>query len=116
MVTFGIREFALITGLRCEPKPELDKTKILGEQHIRQVYFEAEKSVSRKHLNMAFNVNKNAPDDDMLKMALLYFVESFLLPIQDCVNVNMDHIIMVDDESLFNTYPWGRVAFELLVD
>uniref|UniRef100_A0A9I9EJI1 Protein Ycf2-like n=1 Tax=Cucumis melo TaxID=3656 RepID=A0A9I9EJI1_CUCME len=49
-------------------------------------------------------------------MAKLYFLESFLIPKQECLSVEWDHIIMVDDDEVFDGYPWGRVAFELLVD
>ena len=43
-------------------------------------------------------------------------MESFLLPKQDNVCVDIDHVLMVDDEELCRTYPWGRLAFDLLVN
>lgn len=116
VLRFSLREFALITGLNCGPIPDVGRKSIKGGQNIKSTYFEGDKTFSRKYLNLAFNVSKNGTDDDMLKMALLYFLESFLLPKQHTVNVNMEHIEMVDDEELFNNYPWGRLAFELLVD
>uniref|UniRef100_A0A9I9ECS6 Protein Ycf2-like n=1 Tax=Cucumis melo TaxID=3656 RepID=A0A9I9ECS6_CUCME len=55
-------------------------------------------------------------DDDRIKIAKLYFLESFLIPKQEFLSVDWDHIIMVDDDKVFDGYSWDRVAFELLVD
>ena len=63
-----------------------------------------------------FNISTAGTDDDRIKMAKLYFLESFLIPNPKCLSVEWDHIIMVDDDEVFDGYPWGRVAFELLVD
>lgn len=82
---FGLREFALITELNCGPIPDIVRKKIKGYQHIKGMYFEGEKTANRKYLNISFNVSKNGTKDDMLKMTLLYFLESFLLPRQDTV-------------------------------
>lgn len=116
VIKFGLRDFALITGLNCGILPHINKDSIKGGGRFRNIYFEGDKVVTRKYLNLAFKVNKNAPDEDMLKMSLLYCLESFLLPRQDTVNVEMDHILMIDDDELFNNYPWGKVAFDMLVD
>ncbi|TYK28604.1 hypothetical protein E5676_scaffold2030G00160 [Cucumis melo var. makuwa] len=63
-----------------------------------------------------FNISTAGTDDDLIKMAKLYFLESFLIPKQECLSIDWDHIIMVDDDEVFDGYPWGRVSFELLVD
>ena len=44
------------------------------------------------------------------------FLESFLIPRQECLSIEWDHILMFDDDELFDKYPWGRVAFDLLVE
>lgn len=116
VLKFGLREFALITGLNCGQIPEIDREKIKGGQHIRKFLFNGKRTISREYLNMGFRMSHCTLDDDMLKISLLYFLENFLLFRKDNVNVNMDHIIMVDDEKLFDTYPWGRLAFDLIVE
>ncbi|KAA0067216.1 TPRXL isoform X1 [Cucumis melo var. makuwa] len=35
---------------------------------------------------------------------------------QESLSIEWDHILIVDDDELFDGYPWGRVAFELLVE
>ncbi|KAA0064135.1 protein Ycf2-like [Cucumis melo var. makuwa] len=69
-----------------------------------------------EYLNVMFNISTAGTDDDLIKMAKLYFLESFLIPKQECLSIDWDHIIMVDDDEVFDGYPWGRVSFELLVD
>ena len=48
-----------------------------------------------------FNVSTVGTGDDRLKMAKLYFLESFLMPKQDNLNIEWDHILMVNDDEFF---------------
>ncbi|TYK23840.1 protein Ycf2-like [Cucumis melo var. makuwa] len=116
VLRFGLREFALITGLKCHEIPYINHDDIKGGGRLKGVYFENLKTVMRQYLNVMFNISTARTDDDRIKMAKLYFLESFLIPKQECLSVDWDHIIMVDDDEVFDGYPWGRVAFELLVD
>ncbi|TYJ97200.1 protein Ycf2-like [Cucumis melo var. makuwa] len=77
VLRFGLREFALITGLRCHEIPDINHEDIKGGGRLKGVYFENLKTVTRQYLNVMFNIN---------------------------------------DDEVFDGYPWGRVAFELLVD
>uniref|UniRef100_A0A9I9ED87 DUF1985 domain-containing protein n=1 Tax=Cucumis melo TaxID=3656 RepID=A0A9I9ED87_CUCME len=98
VLKFGLREFAIIIGLKCHEIPDINHEDI------------------KRYLNVMFNISTAGTDDDRIKMANMYFLESFLIPKQDCLSIDWDHIIMVDDDEVFDGYPWGRVAFELLVD
>uniref|UniRef100_A0A9I9EJ03 Ulp1-like peptidase n=1 Tax=Cucumis melo TaxID=3656 RepID=A0A9I9EJ03_CUCME len=60
----------------------------------------------RQYLNVMFNISTTGTDDDRIKMAKLYFLESFLIPKQECLSVDLDHIIMVYDDKVFDGYPW----------
>ncbi|KAA0042311.1 hypothetical protein E6C27_scaffold824G001090 [Cucumis melo var. makuwa] len=109
---FGLTESALITDLKCHEIPYINHEDIKGGGRLKGVYFENLKTV----LNVMFNISTVGTDDDRIKMAKLYFLESFLIPKQECLSVDWDHIIMGDDGEIFDGYSWGRVAFELLVD
>ncbi|TYK26024.1 protein Ycf2-like [Cucumis melo var. makuwa] len=106
----------VVKGLRCHEIPDINHEDIKGGGRLKRVYFENLKTVTRQYLNVMFNISTARTDDDRIKMAKLYFLESFLIPKQECLSVDWDHIIMVDDDEVFDEYPWGRVAFELLVD
>uniref|UniRef100_A0A9I9E5G9 DUF1985 domain-containing protein n=1 Tax=Cucumis melo TaxID=3656 RepID=A0A9I9E5G9_CUCME len=116
VMRFGLREFALITGLKCHEIPDINHEDMKGGGRLKWVYFENLKIVTRQYLNVMFNISTAGTDDDRIKMAKLYFLESFLIPNPKCLSVEWDHIIMVDDDEVFDGYPWGRVAFEILMD
>ncbi|KAA0035989.1 protein Ycf2-like [Cucumis melo var. makuwa] len=116
VLRFGLREFVLITGLKCHEIPDINHKDIKGGGRLKGVYFKNLKTMTRQYLNIMFNVSTAETDDDRIKMAKLYFLESFLIPKQECLSVEWDHITMVDDDEVFDGYPWGRVAFELLVN
>ncbi|KAA0051565.1 protein Ycf2-like [Cucumis melo var. makuwa] len=101
---------------RCQEVPYINHEDIKGGGRLKGVYFENLKTVTRQYLNVMFNISTAGTDDDKIKMAKLYFLEIFLIPKQECLSVDWDYIIMVDDDEVFDGYPWGRVAFELLVD
>ncbi|KAA0033753.1 protein Ycf2-like [Cucumis melo var. makuwa] len=91
---FGLREFALITGLKCHEIPDINHEDMKGGGRLKWVYFENLKIVTRQYLNVMFNISTAGTDDDRIKMAKLYFLESFLIPNPKCLSVEWDHIIM----------------------
>ena len=80
------------------------------------IYFETLKSVKMHYLNIMFNISTAETDDDKIKMVKLNFLESFLLPRQESLSIEWDHVLMVDDDELFHSYLWGMVAFNLLLE
>ncbi|TYK19697.1 protein Ycf2-like [Cucumis melo var. makuwa] len=116
VLRFGLREFALITDLKCHEIHDIKHEDIKGGGRLKGVYFENLKTVTRQYLNVMFNISTAGTDDDRIKMVKLYFLESFLIPKQECLGVEWDHIIMVDDDEVFDGYLWGRVTFELLLE
>lgn len=113
---FGSREFALITGLNCREIPGVKKDDNEGGGHLKKMYFESLKIVTRQCLNVMFNVITAGTNNDHLKMTKLYFLESFLTPKQENLHIEWKHILLVDDDDLFDRYPCGRVAFNLLIE
>ncbi|KAA0054156.1 protein Ycf2-like [Cucumis melo var. makuwa] len=109
-----MREFLFITGLKCHEIHDINHEDIKGGGQLKGVYFENLKTATRQYLNVMFNIS--GTDDDRIKMAKLYFLESLFILKQECLSIEWDHIIMVDDDEVFDGYPWGRVAFEFLVD
>ncbi|KAF3455245.1 hypothetical protein FNV43_RR05693 [Rhamnella rubrinervis] len=51
-------------------------------------------------------------DDDMVKLSLLYIMECGILEKESHNNIKMDHVSLVEDLHTFNTYPWGKEAWE----
>ena len=73
-----VLENSLIIGLNCGPLPKITKNDIKGGGHIKYMYFNGESKIMRMYINVGFKVSKIGTDSDRLKMAQLYFLESFL--------------------------------------
>ncbi|XP_038688821.1 uncharacterized protein LOC119987977 [Tripterygium wilfordii] len=119
--TFGIEDFAIITGLLCtESVPDVSSLVDTSVNRLKSLYFEEkcgkgkgkgkETNVSRAELEEAFDKCDNA--HDALKLALVYFVESVLMPRERRNAINIKWLQLVDDLDAFNQYPWGSVCYE----
>ena len=100
---FGIKEFALITGLNCGRPPRKYKHK-------------SKKNYTRKMLVSLFKQNAGSNSSDRVKMGNLYLLENFLLPKQEATNIDITHVEMLDEWEEFNNYPWGRTCYELTIN
>ncbi|XP_070011939.1 uncharacterized protein [Nicotiana sylvestris] len=72
---FGLGEFALVTGLKCKGDTSIES---IAENRLISKYF-GTASVTFAQLANCFKKKKWEIDDDALKIAVLYFVNSFLL-------------------------------------
>ncbi|XP_038706983.1 uncharacterized protein LOC120002327 [Tripterygium wilfordii] len=119
--TFGIEDFVIITGLLCtESVPDVSSLVDTSVNRLKSLYFEEKcgkgkgkgkgTNVSRAELEEAFDKCDNA--HDALKLALVYFVESVLMPRERRNAINIKWLQLVDDLDAFNQYPWGSVCYE----
>ncbi|XP_070029832.1 uncharacterized protein [Nicotiana sylvestris] len=72
---FGLGEFALVTGLKCKGDTSIQS---IAENRLISKYF-GTASVTFAQLADCFKKKKWETDDDALKIAVLYFLNSFLL-------------------------------------
>ncbi|KAF3456018.1 hypothetical protein FNV43_RR00661 [Rhamnella rubrinervis] len=54
-------------------------------------------------------------DDDRLKLALLFFLETVVLSKAHKSTTEPNHMEMVDDLKFFNSYPWGTSSFNVTI-
>ncbi|XP_024028424.1 uncharacterized protein LOC112093705 [Morus notabilis] len=110
LARFGMKEFALITGLNCEEIPEpnmvLKASKKMGllEHFKAQVVLVAD-------LNKLLTENK-IKGSDKVKIVIVYFLAQVLISGDEKKTVPLDWLSYVDDLDFFNNYPWGKVSFE----
>ena len=77
---FGLKEFALITGLNCSPYPEAKKKiKKMLSGEINKKFFSGRKSVKRKELIMMFIGSIEASDEEKVKLAKLFLLKCVLI-------------------------------------
>ncbi|KAL0716231.1 hypothetical protein Bca4012_065553 [Brassica carinata] len=111
---FSIREFHMVTGLKCsgeakEPRGETERFKcdfLKGRSHTV-------KDVEKQLRNTRINAS-----DERFCLAMLFLIESILLQksvLDDDTTFTLDYVKIVQDIDVLMTYPWGRIAYELLL-
>jgi len=110
---FGLKEFALITGLNCTTyirESKLNKVLRNGENfHFKVTRNNNITGAKLMRLIKGNKLNK----EQKLKWSLVLFVHSMLLSHDRSKIVDSNHIKMADDLDFFNSYPWGKVSFDL---
>lgn len=112
---FGPKEFALITGLHFGVTPSFPK-----ESNLHRDVFKGKKGLVLLDIEKAFEEvgrKKKGKGTTVLKLALLYVLYGILL-VRDRKSRRIDirYIHLVDKLEAFNSFPWGRVVFEHLVE
>ena len=121
-------EFALITRLKFGKISQFDITSL----RIRDQYFNRKnknrnnrleevfialckkgKRMSTKKTKTKAKLNgKSNLDEDIVKLALLYFVEHVLLKKEGKKLIDLQWVQLVDSLEEFNKYPWGGICYE----
>ena len=114
---FSIQEFCLITGLECGPEPPvLNKEKRDGSRSFRSSMLNGEVRFNNKTLEVMFKAASSDNDEDMVKLALLYFVETVLFGKDQKVHIGAQHIELLEDLETFNKFPWGQKCYEITLN
>ncbi|OIT32493.1 hypothetical protein A4A49_53112 [Nicotiana attenuata] len=108
---FGLGEFALVTGLKCKGDISIES---IAENRLISKYF-GTASVTLAQLADCFKKKKWETNDDALKIAVLYFVNSFLLSQLKTKVISRSYIDLVECGD-FNNYPWGIDVYNATID
>ncbi|KAK4349797.1 hypothetical protein RND71_029110 [Anisodus tanguticus] len=98
VLSFGIGEFDVITGLKCVEDDAIVYDKP-SENMLMKAYFQGNKSVTRQQLLDRFKEKKWESDGDAFKMTLMVFIQHFLFSDTNdhCITkANFDIIESVD--------------------
>ncbi|KAK4737503.1 hypothetical protein R3W88_001200 [Solanum pinnatisectum] len=80
ILNFGIKEFTLITGLKCKGNTKDFAYSVSTPSRLFQKYFPgAVNSISKNLLVQRFLMGKWENNQDALQMAIMYFVHAFIL-------------------------------------
>ena len=102
----------MITGLKCDPIPNLDLKALNKGDSFKDRFFPEAKKVRIEALKMFLNSPIQVSDEDMVRLANLYLLEIFFLAKSEHSLVDLKHLLIANDLQAFNDYPWGRVIFE----
>ncbi|XP_060963681.1 uncharacterized protein LOC115713341 [Cannabis sativa] len=112
---FSIEEFALILWVRlvkviCSVLDFKQEVNSLCER-----YWPTSSSITKESVRECFTTKRwGDSDEDAVKLAVLYFVEWFLLSGTKHKNVPKS-ILDVVDSGRYNEFAWGRSSFELTI-
>ncbi|KAA0053106.1 Ulp1-like peptidase [Cucumis melo var. makuwa] len=105
--TFGRREFNIITGLW---GPKEDYIQLVGNSRLLEKFFKDKECIYVSDLEDIF-LEYEGDDDDIVKLALVYFIEISLLGNDRRTKVDIGFFKIADDWNTFNNYDWGRIVF-----
>ncbi|KAL0559015.1 hypothetical protein IC582_003604 [Cucumis melo] len=105
--TFGRREFNIITGLW---SPKEEAIQLVGNSRLLDKFFKDKECIYVSDLEDIF-LEFKGDDNDMVKLALVYFIELSLLGKDRRTKVDRNFFKIADDWNTFNNYDWGRIVF-----
>ncbi|CAL8163084.1 unnamed protein product [Prunus armeniaca] len=109
---FTRQDFCLITGLRFGEVPEVSSGES-DEIRLHKRYF-IDEGITCNALKEAFL--RCIEEDDIYKLALVYFVELVVLGRDKHLNIKINYQTLAEDLDAFNRYPWGSVSFDKTQD
>ncbi|XP_070022964.1 uncharacterized protein [Nicotiana sylvestris] len=106
---FGLAEFCIIIGLKCNGDPNKDYESVQSSR-LMELYFPSMSKVSKKSLTDCFLNKMWKSDEDALKIVVLYFIHSFLFSTTNDDLITKNDFLLVESGD-FETFPWGKVGF-----
>ncbi|XP_019237212.1 PREDICTED: uncharacterized protein LOC109217427 [Nicotiana attenuata] len=120
-IKFTRDAFHIITGLKCYSSLDI-KGLHEKENRLSKVYFPEK---DRIELGDLFNFISSHPhgttssfvgsDNDAVKLATIYFVESVLMGKRKNRNVSEQIMKIVDDDALYSSFNWGSLSYDTLL-
>ncbi|MCD9642032.1 hypothetical protein HAX54_028621 [Datura stramonium] len=105
---FGLGEFSLIIGLKCKDNTYIKVTSEVNR--LVRKYFKGSSTVTWSQLESYFLNEIFKSDADAMKIAILYFVHTFLFSMLKTKVMDMSYFHLVGTGD-FNGYPWGIDVF-----
>ena len=90
-VTISIKDFAIITGLNCEPLKYYFANSN-RDTKFKKTYFPNDSKLKVDNVRSIFMLAQNISDKDPIKLANLYFREAILLTKEPNTFIDMDHV------------------------
>ncbi|XP_070026365.1 uncharacterized protein [Nicotiana sylvestris] len=108
---FGLAEFACVSGLKCTGDVQFYSEATQKNNRLIAKYFMDYPSISKEHLVDCFLTKTFESDEDAIKIAVLFVINSFLFSIKNTKLIDMKYLDLVD-KSDYNSYPWGIDVYE----
>uniref|UniRef100_M1DFZ7 Ulp1 protease family, C-terminal catalytic domain containing protein n=1 Tax=Solanum tuberosum TaxID=4113 RepID=M1DFZ7_SOLTU len=110
---FTIRDFAIISGLKCSDNENDFVFNTEEPNRIILQYFGVEKSITKKQL--VDNFSNKVWGDVAVKFAILFYIHSFILYEEPTITVIDRKDFDLVKSGRYIDYPWDKTAFDLLI-
>ncbi|KAL4011369.1 hypothetical protein IC575_028426 [Cucumis melo] len=88
----------------------VDYIQLVGNSRLLEKFFKDKECIYVSDLEDIF-LEYEGDDDDIVKLALVYFIEISLLGKDRRTKVDIGFFKIADDWNTFNNYDWGRIVF-----
>ncbi|XP_059311307.1 uncharacterized protein LOC132062847 isoform X1 [Lycium ferocissimum] len=116
-ICFGLKEFALMTGLRCHPFPseEALASRVKKGEPLWEFVSKEGKTVTANFLLEKIK-SPETPKNFKFSLALVWFYHCILCARDISSGVDADMTKLACKPSVFNEYPWGLKSYLLTVE
>ncbi|XP_024007980.1 uncharacterized protein LOC112083983 [Eutrema salsugineum] len=119
-IRFSLHEFEEITGLNCGYVDDLALTDLALEDDMRAIWelmgVDAESGPSTTEIIEACSNCSSWSRDDRLRLGYLGIYAGFIVATRPGSSTNVNHARLVMDLEGFKEFPWGRIAFQHLIN
>lgn len=101
-IRFSLREFAVVTGLNCNPLPRPDKDTLKCKPGVTPYWFTlfgGEENVTGEMLTSLLKRSKNLPAETRIKYACLLLVDGVLCRRSLNMKIPKEHVEMIRDST-----------------
>ncbi|WZZ72116.1 hypothetical protein YC2023_083486 [Brassica napus] len=117
-IRFSLREFAIVTGLPCGKFPKKSrkhKKERMAETQYWPTLFGGTGVVTVSSVIRMLRKKTVVDKEIRIKYALLALVSSVLMPTNLKSKIPKEYVEMIKDLNQFFLFPWGRLAFDMLM-
>ncbi|CAA2938502.1 Hypothetical predicted protein [Olea europaea subsp. europaea] len=109
------KEYALVTGLRCDAFLEgAEYERLLERRRLKERCFKSNDKISLAQLQFAM-ARSSTPRADRYKLGLVLILEGVFNAPDNNVGIHLPTLSIVNDLDIFFGYPWGRVGYRHLL-
>ena len=110
-----MKEFAIVTGLTCKENVKDFSYPNFTLSRLLQKYFpDCHTGITKSRLIQHFAMSNWETTQEFVKMAILYFINTFILCHLSETFIRIEEFLMVED-GRYEMYPWGQIAFNKLI-
>ena len=115
VLQFGIKEFAIVTGLKCKGNvTDFSYPKSTPSQLLQRYFPYSTAGITKSRLIQRFVMGNWDTTQDAVQMAILYFINTFILCHLGETSIKIEEFLMVEDGT-YELYPRGKIAFDKLI-